>query len=117
MARKLLMTWVAFGRRWTKKYRGQMYAVSCKQLGCPETKDASAAAANEWWEKKQRELDEAPEEVTEEDRRINAFKVWSMIQDWGSSTRRAGRGWWTRWWGRGSTRRSRPRPRRSSSRR
>ena len=47
MARKLLMTWVPGGRRWTKKYRGRMYAVSCKQLGCPDTKEGSAQAAND----------------------------------------------------------------------
>ena len=51
MARKLLMTWVPAAKRWTKKYKGSMYAVSCKQLNCPDTKEASAAHANEWWER------------------------------------------------------------------
>src|SRR5437764_1208305 len=80
MARKLHMTWVPAGRRWIKKHKGRMYAVSCRQLDCPETKEGSAAAANGWWEKKRKEVEAAP--PTEEDRRANAFKVWSMVQDW-----------------------------------
>ena len=80
MARKLTMTWIASGRRWIKKYKGKMYAVSCRQLGCADSKEASAAAANEWWEAKQKEIDAVP--LTEEEKRINAFKVWSMVQDW-----------------------------------
>jgi integrase len=82
MARKYLMTWMAPTRRWAKKYKGKMYFVSCRQLGCPETKEESAAAANAWWEAKQQETDSAP--PTEEDLRINAFKVWSMVQEWGN---------------------------------
>jgi integrase len=74
------MTWVASGRRWTKKYKGQWYAISCRKLGVPETKEASWRAANEWWENKQREADAAP--PTEADLRANAFRVWSMVQDW-----------------------------------
>jgi hypothetical protein len=80
MARKLLMTWVPGQKRWLKKYRGKMYAVSCRQLGGPDTKDGSAAAANDWWEAKQQEIDAAP--PTEEDLRVNAFRVYSMVQDW-----------------------------------
>lgn len=82
MARKSLMTWVAASRRWTKKYQGKMYAVSCRQLGTAGTKEASREAANRWWENKQREIEDAP--PTEEDRRINSLKVWSMVQDWSS---------------------------------
>jgi integrase len=81
MARKVLMTWVAAGRRWIKKYKGKMYAVSCKQLGCPDSKEDSTLAANAWWEAKQTEVDQTP--PSPEDIRINAFKVWSMVQDWG----------------------------------
>src|SRR5438132_1057748 len=80
MARKLLMTWVAASRRWIKKHRGKMYSVSCRQLGTDDTKEASASAANDWWEAKEKELQSAP--PTEEDLRANAFKVWSMVQDW-----------------------------------
>ena len=60
MARKLHMTWIPSGRRWIKKFKGKMYAVSCRQLGTDETKDASALAANAWWEAKEAELESAP---------------------------------------------------------
>jgi integrase len=83
MARKLEMTWMAPTRRWAKKYKGKMYFVSCKQLRCPETKEASAAAANAWWDEQKKKIDGAPPaEPTEADRRVNAFKVWSMVEDW-----------------------------------
>jgi integrase len=80
LARKLAMTWVPAGRRWVKKHRGKMYAVSCHQLGCPKTKEESAAKANSWWEAKEKEIASAP--PTEVEVRANAFKVWSMVQDW-----------------------------------
>jgi len=80
VARKLLMTWMAPTRRWAKKYKGKMYFVSCRQLGCPETKEESAAAANDWWEAKLKEIESAP--PSEEDQRVKALKVWSMVQDW-----------------------------------
>lgn len=80
MARKLAMTWVPRQRRWLKKYKGKLYGVSCKQLKCPDTKEASAAAANAWWEAKQEEIDASP--PTEEDLRLNAYRVWCMVQDW-----------------------------------
>ena len=34
-------------------HRGKLYVVSCRQLGVPETKEASWRAANEWWEQQQ----------------------------------------------------------------
>src|SRR5262245_7041219 len=74
------MTWVPAGRRWIKQLKGKMYAVSCRQLGTPETKEASASAANAWWEAKLKEIETAP--LSELDQRVNAFKVWSMVQDW-----------------------------------
>lgn len=40
-----------------KMYRGHRYAISCKVLGVPATKEASWQAANRWWEAKQAELD------------------------------------------------------------
>jgi integrase len=52
-----VMTWVHEQRRWTKRYRGRRFYVSARQLGCPETKEASIKAANEWWRNKQAELD------------------------------------------------------------
>jgi hypothetical protein len=75
----LHMTWVP-GRRWTKKFDGKWYAISCRKLGVPATKDASWRAANDWWENQQRSIETAP--PTEEDLRANAFRVWSMVQDW-----------------------------------
>jgi integrase len=74
------MTWQAPTRRWFKKHRGKMYTVSCRQLGCPNTKEGSAAAANAWWEAKLEEIETDP--PTEQDVRGNAFKVWAMVQDW-----------------------------------
>jgi integrase len=53
------MTWIAAQRRWCKMYRGRRYYISARQLGCPETKEASLLAANEWWRCKQVELDTA----------------------------------------------------------
>jgi integrase len=80
MARKLHMTWQASTRRWFKKHKGRVYAISCRQLGAEETKEGSAAAANAWWEAKLAEIENAP--PTEQELRVNAFKVWSMVQDW-----------------------------------
>lgn len=80
MPKKAAMTWVPSGKRWLKKHQGKMYAVSCRQLNCPETREGSVAAANAWWEAKQKEIEAIP--PSEEDIRANAFKVWSMVQDW-----------------------------------
>ena len=52
------MTWNPSQKRWLKKYRGKMYSVSPRQLKSPPTKDGSRQAANQWWEAKQRELDD-----------------------------------------------------------
>ena len=54
-----LMGWNKTAKRWFKKYRGTIYAVSPKQLGTEPTKEGSRQAANEWWTKKQAELDAA----------------------------------------------------------
>jgi integrase len=79
----LHMTWVPSGRRWTKKYKGTWYAISCKKLKAPETKEGSWKAANAWWEAKQKEIDDAPPAPpSEQEVKINAFKVWSMVEDW-----------------------------------
>ena len=56
MARVFAMTWVPSRKGWLKKYQGKMYSVSCRQLGTPETKEASYRQANDWWEKKLAEL-------------------------------------------------------------
>jgi integrase len=81
MAKKYLMTWRASTRQWFKKYKGKMYIVSSRQLGVEGTKEGGADAANAWWEAKKKEIDAAP--PTEAERRANAVKVWSMVQDWG----------------------------------
>ena len=80
MARKYLMTWQTSTRRWFKKYKGNMYVVSCRQLRCPNTKESSSAAANAWWEAKKQEVDNSP--PTEEDLQRNACRVWAMVHDW-----------------------------------
>lgn len=53
--RTFLMTWTD-QKRWMKKYQGTNYSRSCKQLGCPETKEDSYHMANAWWEWKEAEL-------------------------------------------------------------
>ena len=80
MAKKLHMTWVPVSRRWRKAYKGKWYSVSCRQLNTEETKEASWKAANEWWERERGIADSAP--PSEADLRANAFRVWSMVQDW-----------------------------------
>ena len=54
-----LMTWVPDQKRWMKWYRGRMYARSPRQLGTEPTKEASRTAANDWWDKKQQQVDES----------------------------------------------------------
>lgn len=53
------LTWEPATKRWKKIHRGKAYTISCKKLGVPPTKEASYQAANEWWRKKQVELDGA----------------------------------------------------------
>jgi integrase len=57
VARKFSMTYVSNQKRWTKDYRGRIYSVSCKQLGCAPGKEASAPAMESWWDKKRAEVD------------------------------------------------------------
>jgi hypothetical protein len=52
------MTWSKSQKRWLKKYRGKMYSVSPRQLGVAANKEASRAAANDWWTAKQKEVDD-----------------------------------------------------------
>ena len=51
-----LMTWSKSQRRWLKKFKGRMFSVSAKQLGCPPSREHSREAANTWWHAKQDEL-------------------------------------------------------------
>ena len=84
---KLEMTWDFDNRRWRKLHRGRRYVVSCRQLGVPETKEASFRAANEWWERKLAEVEAlqppSPHQpVVDELRRREA---WSRRHDPGSA--------------------------------
>jgi integrase len=57
MARVYSMSWVPGRRGWMKEYKGRKYAVSCRQLNAPETKEGSCRQANAWWSAKKAELD------------------------------------------------------------
>ena len=82
MARKEHMTWQPGTARFFKKFKGKMYTVSCRKLGCAPTKEAGMAAANAWWEAKEAGLAAAPPEPTPDDREANAVKVWAMVNEW-----------------------------------
>jgi integrase len=71
------MTWVASTRRWKKMLNGKVYVVSCRQLGVPETKEASWRAANQWWEE-QRQIAEQP---TLDERVSRANKISRLVTD------------------------------------
>jgi integrase len=59
MPRQYLMSWIPKQRRWMKMHRGKRYAVSCRQLNTPSTKEDSWRAANEWWKNKLGEIEVA----------------------------------------------------------
>ena len=59
MPRLLLMSWEKSRRRWTKMYKGQRYTVAPSVLGAPPTLEGSHQQANEWWRRKQAEIDGA----------------------------------------------------------
>ena len=50
------MSWTQ-QKRWQKRYKGKLYGVSPRQLGCPPTKEGSRVAANAWWEAKKAAVD------------------------------------------------------------
>ena len=77
MAKRYLMTWIPGSRRWRKVYNGKVYVVSCRQLGAPDTKDASWKAANEWWQEQQKLADIPPED----DRMQRAARVSALVRD------------------------------------
>jgi hypothetical protein len=58
MPAKESMRWIPSQKRWRRQYRQKTYYVSPRQLGCKPNRDASRTAANQWWEAKQREIDE-----------------------------------------------------------
>jgi integrase len=77
MAKRYQMTWKPETRRWRKMHRGKWYSVSCRQLGVPETKEASWKAANEWWEQQQK-LADLP---AEDDRLARAARISNLVRD------------------------------------
>jgi integrase len=83
MTKTYLMTWVESQKRWTKWYRGTTHSVSPKKLGCPVTKTGSADAANDWWTKKQAELDEkAAKTKPGQERYEKAISLNRQIAEW-----------------------------------
>jgi integrase len=46
---RCLMTWQANRKRWRKIHKGQLFQVTCSELGVPETKEQSYQSANQWW--------------------------------------------------------------------
>ncbi|MDR3620674.1 MAG: tyrosine-type recombinase/integrase [Paludisphaera borealis] len=77
MANRFTMTWVPSGRRWRKVYKGKVYTVSCRQLGTPETKEASYRAANAWWDDQRRLADVPPED----DQLARATRISGFVKD------------------------------------
>ncbi len=57
MPAKFDLTWDSTNTRWRVMYRGKRFVVSCRQLGTPESKEASYQAANAWWQAKRAEID------------------------------------------------------------
>jgi integrase len=57
MARVFQMSWIAKTATWMKEYKKRKYAVSCRQLGAPPTKEGSYRQANDWWARKKAEID------------------------------------------------------------
>ena len=57
MGRKFMMAWIPSRRGWMKEYKGKKYAVSCRQLNAPESKEGSYQQANAWWTAKKGEID------------------------------------------------------------
>jgi integrase len=59
MAMKCLMSWIKSRKGWMKEYKGKKYTISCRQLGTPESKEASYQAANAWWTARKAQIDAA----------------------------------------------------------
>jgi integrase len=70
------MTWDATPRQWTKMYRSRRYKVSCRQLGTPETKEASYQAANDWWRNKLAEIESDPRRVEQIRQDLRSQETW-----------------------------------------
>src|SRR5262249_52435911 len=77
MPKKYRMTWVPSSRRWRKIHQGKLHLVSCRQLGVPETKEASWRAANEWWDR-QEGIAGLP---SKDDRLARAARISNLVRD------------------------------------
>src|SRR3954451_3833204 len=53
------MSWVPKTHTWMKEYKKKKYAISCRQLNAPPTKEGSYQQANAWWLAKKAEVDAA----------------------------------------------------------
>lgn len=53
-----VMGWSKSQKRWYKRYRGKLYWVSPRTLKAEPTREGSRQAANNWWVKKQAEIDQ-----------------------------------------------------------
>ena len=60
VSERCIMTWDKSKARWKKLHHGKWYRVTCTDLDCEPTKEDSYRAANEWWRRKQAELDRHP---------------------------------------------------------
>jgi integrase len=87
VAKKRFLTWDANTKRWLKKYRGKMYSVSCRQLGTPPTKEASASAANAWWLQKQAEIDQQAGEPTPLEQMRAAVNLLALVEEFNAADR------------------------------
>jgi hypothetical protein len=90
-----LMTWSKTDKRWHKGYRGKRYAVSPKQLGTETTKEASRSRANDWWTKKQKEIDDALGVANKHptyliDHYERAIEQWRLFAKWHRACIRVG---------------------------
>jgi hypothetical protein len=65
------MGWQSGQRRWIKKHCGKQYVVSCRQLGVDPTREASRAAANDWWRTKKAELEQSRFEASGSERALS----------------------------------------------
>jgi hypothetical protein len=59
MPRKYLMSWEdPPKKRWVEMYKGVRYHITCDELGAMVfTQEGSAKLANQWWKRKQVEID------------------------------------------------------------
>jgi hypothetical protein len=59
------MSWDDSKKRWHRMHKGVMYRVPASKLGPVPIRDTTRAAANEWWHKKNLEIEGQPQEPDE----------------------------------------------------